>query len=189
LRDATLADYLAGTPLERASRLVSEGAPDLILDPTTQNYHAGGAGLRALAAHCQRTIKPDDWQQVSAMELEQARAAAPAQPYSRLLWYYAIAASNGALLPGLDPNARYKLSRWPQIEREFAKHFRIATFMLKQLSTLGEVVEGSGATLADVIDFVNAYYAIGFIETDMAKPADAEAKGGVLSRLRNPFGR
>ncbi|MEO8672059.1 MAG: hypothetical protein ABI411_12150 [Tahibacter sp.] len=190
-RDSTLIDFLTGASLLLPARLQTAGAPDLVLDPATQSYHAAGAGLRALTPHCQRLVRKADWQEMSKAELDHAKAVAPAQPYSRLLWFYTLAVSNGQMLPGLDANARYKLNKWPQIEREFAKHFRIATFMLKQLSTLPEIVDGSGATLADVIDFVNAYDSIGFVDNDIAKPADpADAtKGGMLSRLRNPFGR
>jgi hypothetical protein len=191
-RDTTLIDFLAGSQLSGPARLSTEGAPDLILDPKTQVYHAAGTGLRALAPHCTRKLKPEDFHPITGADLDRARASAPAQPYSRLLWFCIVNASGGQLLPELDNNARYKLNRWPQIEREFAKHFRIATVMMKQLSTLAEIAEGSGASLVDVTDFVNAYHAIGSVDNDMAKPGDAAAdagKGGMLSRLRNPFGR
>ena len=63
---------------------------------------------------------------------------------------------------------------------------------MKELATLTGIADAATAPLPDVVDFVNAYYAIGFVDSDMAKPGDAAAdagKGGVLSRLRNPFAR
>ena len=58
---------------------------------------------------------------------------------------------DGRLRAGLDPHATYKLSRWPQSEREFPKHFRIATVMLKQAHLLDEIASESGAGVADVV--------------------------------------
>jgi hypothetical protein len=57
---------------------------------------------------------------------------------------------------------------------------------------LTEVAEQSGATLPDVIDFTNAYNAIGYIETEGTATAEAPTRdtgrGAILARLRNPFG-
>jgi len=121
------------------------------------------------------------------------QAGGKGQPFARLLWLAHALGSNGQLAPGLPGNGRYKLSRWPQIEREFPKHFRIATVMMKQPATLGEVAEQSGATLSDVIDFTNAYHATGYIDIEGAPSSAAPAqrdtgRGAILSRLRNPFG-
>ncbi len=190
-RETTLADFLTVAIPAGPVRLTTDGAPDLLLDPATQCYHATGSGLRPLAAHCTRSVSATELAPVSGADLDKARIMAPAQPFSRLLWFCTLGASSGQLLPGLDPNARYKLNRWPQIEREFPKHFRIATVMMKQLATLAGIAEAANAPLADVIDFVNAYHVVGYVENDMPKPAEnmPEAKGGMLSRLRNPFGR
>lgn len=188
-RELTLVDYLTSTPLAAPSRLVTPDAPDLVLDPATQTWHSAATGLRALAPHCSRTIKVSDWQELSPAEFAAAKGANP-QPYSRLLWFYTVNRSKGELLPGLDRGAKFKLAKYPQSEREFAKHFRIATFMMKDYATLADISDASGAPLGDVVDYVNAYYAIGFVESDKPRFGEAvDAKGGMLSRLRNPFGR
>jgi len=173
-------------------RLRSAGAPDLVLDPHNKVYYAEGS-VRTLAAHCARVLTREDWHEVDPAEMAQLQAGGKGQPYSRLLWLAHALGSNGQLAPGLPGNGRYKLSKWPQIEREFPKHFRIATVMLKQPATLGEVAEQSGATLNDVIDFTNAYHAAGYIEIEGAPAATPAAqrdtgRGAILSRLRNPFG-
>ena len=93
--------------------------------------------------------------------------------------------ARGELLPGLDRVARYKLGRYPQSEREFAKHFRISTFMMKDFASLEEIAEASGAALADVVDYVNAYTAVGFVENDRVRYDATDARG----KLRNPYAR
>jgi hypothetical protein len=190
-RERRLADWLADGALTSAVRLCATGAPDLVLDPQTKTYFADGA-LRALAPYCSRVIAADEWQPLPAAELVELQAGGKGQPFARLLWLCHALGSNGQLDPALDINARYKLARWPQIEREFPKHFRIATVMMKQAATLTEIAEQSGATLADVIDFTNAYNATGHIETEATPAAPPAARdtgrGAILARLRNPFG-
>jgi hypothetical protein len=191
-RERRLADWLADGASLVAMRLHSEGAPDLTLDPHNKVYYADGP-LRALAPHCNRVLAREDWQEVDAADLAGLQAAGKSQPYARLLWLSHALGSHGHPAAGLDINAKYKLSRWPQIEREFPKHFRIATVMMKQPATLSEVAEQSGATLADVVDFTNAYNATGYIEAEGVRAPAAgtqrdTGRGAILSRLRNPFG-
>jgi len=191
-RERRLADWLADGAMVAPVRLHSDGAPDLVLDPHNKTYYAEGS-LRALGAHCARVLAREDWHEVDPAEIAKLQAGGKGQPYARLLWLAHALGSNGQLAPGLPGNGRYKLSRWPQIEREFPKHFRIATVMMKQPATLGEVAEQSGATLADVIDFTNAYHATGYIEIEGAPSTAAPTqrdtgRGAILSRLRNPFG-
>ena len=191
-RERRLSGWLADGALTAAVCLRDAGAPELALDPAAKAFHADGT-LRALATYSTRMIAREDWLPLDAADLSRLRAAGKAQPYARLLWLCHALGSNGHLAPGLDINAKYKLARWPQIEREFPKHFRIATVMLKQPATLTEVAEQSGATLADVIDFTNAYNATGYIEIEgAARAAETTARdtgrGAILARLRKPFG-
>ncbi|MGH8041042.1 MAG: hypothetical protein ACREPN_03245 [Rudaea sp.] len=192
-KERRLHDWLAEHALAAAVRIRSADAPDLVLDPGHQTYYAEGT-LRALAPHCGRIVAPEELHEVNPVELARMQASGKGQPLTRLLWLSHALGSAGHLAPGMDINAKYKLGRWPQIEREFPKHFRIATVMMKQPATLNEVAEQSGATLADVIDFTNAYYAAGYMEVDGAPVATEPAaqrdtsRGAILSRLRNPFG-
>ncbi|MEP6485076.1 MAG: hypothetical protein ABJB01_11555 [Rudaea sp.] len=185
-----LCDWLADGALAQAMRLELDGAPVLTLDPGNRTYYADGTG-RALAPYFQSVITLDVWQPVEYAELAALQASGKGQPYSRLLWLHHALGSNGHLVSELDIEAKYKLSRWPQIEREFPKHFRIATVMMKQPATLTEIADQSGANLADVIDFTNAYNASGHIEMEpvVAAPVTRDSgRGAILSRLRNPFG-
>lgn len=184
-RELSLADFLTGAPLPGPARLVTDGAPDLLLDPANQSWYSSATGLRPLAPHCARSLTNGDWQLLNAADFAAAKGSLTAQPYSRLLWFYTLHRSRGELLPGLDRVARYKLARYPQSEREFAKHFRISTFMMKDFASLEEIAEASGAPLADVVDYINAYTAVGFVENDRVRYDATDAKG----KLRNPFAR
>ena len=184
-----LADWLADGALAQAVRLTTDSAPELILDPGNKTYYADGTA-RALTPYFKRAITLDEWQPLEYAELAALQTSAKGQSYSRLLWLFHALGSNGRLTHDLDVDAKYKLSRWPQIEREFPKHFRIATVMMKQASTLTEISDQSGATLADVIDFTNAYNATGHIEMEpvIAAPVTRDSgRHAILSRLRNPF--
>ena len=139
-RERRLSDWLIDGALNAPMRLREDGAPDLVLDPAAKAFHAD-ASLRALAPYCARTITREQWQDVNPAELATLQAAGKAQPLARLLWLCHALGSHGHLAPGLDINAKYKLARWPQIEREFPKHFRIATVMLKQPATLTDIAE------------------------------------------------
>jgi hypothetical protein len=188
-----LGDWLADGALVAAVRIHSAGAPDVILDPGHRTWYADG-NLRALTPHCGRVITHEELHEVNPVDLARIQASGKGQPYARLQWIAQALGSGGHLARGLDINAKYKMSRWPQIEREFPKHFRIATVMMKQPATLTEVVEQSGASLEDVIDFTNAYHAIGYIETESSQSAAAAGaqrdtgRNAILSRLKNPFG-
>ena len=155
-RDPRLSDYLAPAALAGPVKLQLDGAPLLVLDPNSQTY-VGSATLKPLLAYVQAIIRQEDLISVDPAELVQLRAGQGGpQPFQRLVWLLGYAGGNGNLLPGFDMNARFQLAKWPQTEREFPKHFRIATVMMKGPALLTEIAEQSGATLAEVTDFVNA---------------------------------
>lgn len=167
---STLADYLLGDHLEAPAMIARTGLPALIIDRSNDRYY-GGLTLKPLLPYCQGRIERSEWKPVPEKELASLRASGSGLPLSRLLWLYTLGTSNGvALLPGLDANSRFKLLKWPQIEREFPKHFRIATAMMKAPALLVEVSDFAGAGLNEVIDFVNAYAAIGVVCPENQSP-------------------
>jgi hypothetical protein len=183
-----LADFCTPAALPQPAKLERAGMPTIIVDTASEAYFASGATLKPLLGYCSGTIARTDWQSISASELDAARAAGML-PLSRLVWLHTLANSHGHLLDGLDVNARFRLTRWPQIEREFPKHFRIATVMMKGPATLTEIADQSGSSIADVADFINAYATLGTVEPEGAQASAAAAGeasgGGLLSRLRN----
>src|SRR3546814_16470166 len=90
-------------------------------------------------------------------------------------------------LPGYDPDGCYKRNKWPQTEREYPRHFRIATAMMKGPATLAEIAGASGMPVADVADFVNASLATGFADiapNTPPEPAEPAKPTGLFGRLR-----
>lgn len=182
-RPRPLLDWLAaGGPGHRFA--LRDGDVELLVDPVAQQYH-GPALLKPLAGLAAAEFsadalgpEPEDWD-------ARASAAGAAQPLSRLLWFAGLQAGHGELLPGFDPGARYQLLKWPQTEREFPRHFRIATVMMRGPATLDEVAAASGVPLAEVVEFVNASLATGFARPEQSdEPAPPAARQGLFGRLR-----
>jgi len=185
----TLREYLGGNLLGGPATFSIEGAPPLTLDPKEKVFHAAGP-LSALAPYCKEALPQSGWKRVTTTELAQLRTTQRAQPYSRLIWLAALERSEGRLASHLDPGGRYKLKRWSEIEHENPRHMRIATAM-KEPAKLNEIATASGAPMAEVFAVVSAYDAIGMVDVERRLPRhDAPSRpGGLLSRLRKPFGK
>lgn len=163
-----------------------DAEPLLAFDPHAFTY-AGGNALKPLAEHCLREIPTDAWEALSSAEYDRLKQQlGGTQPLSRLRWLAGLYAHDGRLAPELAGSTRFKLGKWPQSEREYPKHFRIATALLKQPGSIEELATASGASPADVADFINACHAIGIIEAEgVTAPAAGEpARGSLMSRLR-----
>lgn len=187
-RDPMLADYLQPGALPGPVKLQLGDAPPLVLDPQTRTF-LGPSALKGLLPYGKAVIRKADWVAVTPHDLERLKAElGGVQSFLRLQWLAGLVAYEGKLAPGYDPNQRYKLLKWPQIEREFPKHFRIATAMMKGPQLLTEIAEASTVPLAEVTDFVNANLATGMAEMEMPAapmdPAASATKGGLLGRLR-----
>ena len=185
-RDPVFSDWLAPQALSGKLRYQRDGGPVLLIDADARQYHGPG-GLKPLADYFAGNVRAEDFAPADAQEwnAEAGKLGAP-QPLARLAWYGGLQAGGGNLLPGFDPQGKYHLTKWPQTEREFPKHFRIATAMMKGPATLQEIAEASGVPVSDVADFVNANLATGFAEqwTEPApEPTDAQ-KPGLFGRLR-----
>ncbi len=185
--DRTLASWLAGNGLDRRVRLQRGDAPVLLLDPRSKVYH-GPATLKPLTACFEGTLLIEDFQTPDAAvwEAEAAKLGA-AQPLARLQWLGGLLAGDGELLPGNDPNGEYRLTKWPQTEREYPKHFRIATAMMKGPSMLDDIAAASGVDRAEIADFINANLATGYAERVLPavpEPESATRPGGLFGRMR-----
>ena len=138
------------------------GAPLLVLDPASQTY-AGGSALKVFLPYAEAVLREGDFTHIDQIELAaHVKQLGGSQPWARLAWLAGLAVGKGMVLPGTNPNAKFKLVKWPQSEREFPKHFRIATVMMKGPAQLTEIADQSGASLAEVTDFVNANLATGY---------------------------
>ena len=181
-----LAGLLRPGALSGVVRLQITDAPELVLDPASQTY-LGGSALKPLLPYCAAVLRDADLHPVAPADLPALAASlGGSQPWSRLAWLCALSGGNGALMPGVSPNDKFKLLKWPQTEREFPKHFRIATVMMKGPASLTDIAELSTTPLGEVIDYVNACLASGVAEAEAGSPptADAAKGGGLLGRFR-----
>jgi hypothetical protein len=178
-----IADLLVRRPPTRAMRVTGS---ELVVDPERDTYYADDA---------LKPLKEALEQDVSALQALDAGAVATARqrkpyPLARLRWFAGLVATPGVLAHGLRDEERYKLARWPQTEREFPRHFRIATAMMKEAATPADLAASSGVPLPEVIDYINASKAAGWlaIERDEPPPGEEEtAKGKGLGRfLKTP---
>jgi len=158
-----ISDYMPANMLGGPVRLHSPGAPVLALDPGTQTY-SGSASLKPLLPYVEAVIRENQLEAISHTEWEEIKAAGGgAQPYMRLLWLCGLVVGKGNLLPGYAANKKFVLTKWPQIEREFPKHFRLATVMMKGPALVSEIAEQAGVPESDAADFVNAGIVTGHV--------------------------
>jgi hypothetical protein len=164
--------------------------PTLLIDTNAQTWH-GPSALKLVAPAIAGTVEEDAFEPVDDDNWASEHAAAgESQPLQRLAWLAGLVSGQGALLPEHDAAGRFALTKWPQTEREYPKHFRIATAMMKGPATVSEIAEASSVPAADVADFINANLVTGFAENvpePTPEPVDASKKssGGLLGRLRN----
>jgi hypothetical protein len=184
--DPTLADWFAPGALTGRWRYERDGA-GIVFDADARIYHGPG-GLKPLAALFEGVVHRADLQPLDQDAWTSATTGlGAAQPLARLQWYAGLLSGHGALLPGTDPDGSYRLTKWPQTEREFPKHFRIATAMMKGPATVAEVAASSGVPAQDVADFINANLRTGYAELVSATPPDSgetPKPAGLFGRLR-----
>jgi hypothetical protein len=185
-RDPVFSDWLAPGKLSGRLRYQRDGGPTLFIDADARQYH-GPAALMPLEGYFDgATVDARDFAPVdqAAWAAETGKLGA-AQPLVRLSWYGGLVEGKGEMLPGFPADAEYHLTKWPQTEREFPRHFRIATAMMKGPATIAEIAEASGVPAADVADFINANLATGFAERYVEPDPEPEPpKSSLLDRLR-----
>ncbi len=182
---ATLAEWLSSGRLGGRLRY-RHGGTSVLFDTATRQYF-GSATLKPMAPLFEGKVAQNDFEKVDdAIWTEQIASLGDPQPLARLVWFGALLAGKGTLIGGQDPAARYHMLKWPQTEREYPKHFRIATAMMKGPSTMDELAAASGVPVTDVADFINANLATGFAEAYREPEPESEAPKptGLFSRLR-----
>ena len=185
-----LALALATGTFSSPRKLIGPDGAELVVDPGQNAYHFESTSLKPLAALLEQPA--DAWTPIYSEALKAARVANPAQPLGRLRWYAGLVATPGILGRKLVRSERYKLSRWPETEREFPKHFRLAKEMVKDFVTVDEIVAASGMPHEEVVDYFNACFADGRLEaTPKAQEGDATQQGSrrerLMARLNKPL--
>lgn len=173
-----------------ARKLTGPDGAELIVDPDHRAYYFESTALKPLEAILQQSAK--QWEPMYSEGLGAARAAYPPQPLERLLWFAGLVATPGILGRKLSRSERYKLTGWPETEREFPKHFRIAKALLKAPATVDEIAAESGMPYEDVVDYINASHAAGRLAaasaTQAAEPERSPSRGSrIMSVLNKPL--
>ncbi|HEU0306054.1 MAG TPA: hypothetical protein VFR30_03705, partial [Lysobacter sp.] len=107
-RDRTLIDWLAPGQLNGRVRL-QRGGTSVLLD-LDQHQYFGPSTLKPLASHVESVLQAGDFTTVDAATWNsETTMLGQSQPLSRLLWFCALQAGKGQLMPGFDPAARYRL--------------------------------------------------------------------------------
>jgi hypothetical protein len=185
-RSTAFAHWLRPGALTGRARYQSGKAPELLIDFSQRQYY-GPATLKPLAEYFVATVGLRDFEQLDDRAWQSAIATLGAPlPLNRLQWFGGLLAGEGKLLPGYNPEGRFILGKWPETEREFPRHFRIATAMMKGPQTVAEIAAASNVPAADVVDFINANLATGFAEQpgEGAPTGGDTRSGGLFDRLR-----
>lgn len=185
-RSTAFAHWLRPGALTGRARYQSGKGPEVFIDFAQRQYY-GPATLKPLAEYFVATVGLRDFEQLDdkAWQAATAPLGAP-MPLNRLQWFGGLLAGEGKLLAGYNPDGKFSLTKWPETEREFPRHFRIATAMMKGPQSVAEIAAASSVPAADVIDFINANLATGFAEQpgEGAATAGETKSGGLFDRLR-----
>jgi hypothetical protein len=186
LRNTAFAHWLRPGALTGRARYQGGNGPEVFIDFTQRQYH-GPSTLKPLAEYFVANVGLRDFEQLDERAWQTGIAKLGAQlPLARLQWLGGLLAGEGRFLPGYNPEGRFVLSKWPETEREYPRHFRIATAMMKGPSTVAEIAASSNVPAADVVDFINANLATGFAEQvgEGTPPSEPGKSSGLLDRLR-----
>lgn len=183
-RNTAFAHWLRPGALTGRARYQHGKGPALFIDFAQRQYF-GPATLKPLAEYFATAVGLRDFEQLDDKAWQGAIASlGAAQSLTRLQWYGGLLAGEGKLLPGYNPDGRFTLGKWPETEREYPRHFRIATAMMKGPSTIAEIAAASSVPAEDVIDFINANLTTGFAEPAGEGGDPGDKSGGLLGRLR-----
>lgn len=170
-------------------KLTGPDGAELVVDPERNVYYFESTSLKPLSALLQQSAAT--WMPVYSEAMNTARAAYPAQPLERLRWYAGLIATPGILSRKLSRTERYRLSGWPETEREFPKHFRIAKVMLQDAATADEITAASGMSYEEVVDYINASSAAGRLEGAAGAQAQGSTapsrRGRLIAALNKPL--
>lgn len=184
-----LALDLARNTFSSARKLIGPDGAELVVDSERNRYYFESTSLKPLTALLQQPASA--WAPIYSEALKAARAANTAQALDRLRWYAGLIATPGILSRKLSRSQRYKLACWPETEREFPKHFRIAKAMLKEPATVDEIVTALGMPYEEVVDYINASFAGGRLAAPATDQGGETAQGsrriGLIALLNKPL--
>lgn len=171
--------------LKRGALLIRRaGLPPLLVDPVTDLFHSA-ARMCELEPYFLDPLEGHEYQRIGGTQLAALQSEHAGRPLARLRWLNAFLRSNGYLARHLDPSAHYRLKQWLPLDNDYRKQHRIALTLMRE-APLHLIARSAKAKMADVFDVVNAYDAMGLIETSR-KPASSDlANAFARARSRAP---
>ncbi len=162
--------------LKRGALLIRRpGLPPLLVDPVTDAFHSS-ARLPELEPYFLEPLNGHEYLRIGGQQLAQLQREHPPRPLVRLRWLNAFLRSNGWLARHLDPSALYRLRQWLPLDNDYRKQHRIALTLMRE-APLHIIAARAKARMADVFDVVNAYDAMGLIETRRQSGAIPSGEG------------
>jgi hypothetical protein len=158
--------------LKRGALLIRRaGLPPLLVDPVTDLFHSA-ARMCELEPYFLDPLEGHEYQRIGGTQLAAMQNEHAGRPLVRLRWLNAFLRSNGYLARHLDPGAHYRLKQWLPLDNDYRKQHRIALTLMRE-APLHIIARQAKAKMADVFDVVNAYAAMGLIETSR-KPSSSD---------------
>jgi len=169
--------------LKRGALLIRRaGLPPLLVDPVTDLFHSA-ARMCELEPYFLDPLEGHEYQRIGGSQLATMQNEHAGRPLVRLRWLNAFLRSNGYLARHLDPSAHYQLKQWLPLDNDYGKQHRIALTLMRE-APLHIVARRAKAKMADVFDVVNAYAALGLIETRRQAGGDAAVPTFARPRAR-----
>jgi hypothetical protein len=137
------------------------GVPPLVLDPKLDVFHSA-ATLAQLRLYCRQRFSRSAWKSVTTQRLREIREKLPARSFAQLRFLAALEASRGTLDPKLDPGGSFWLQGVLKLDDSLPQQQRILDAM-PEARRLNEIASASGASMAEVMDTVNALLAVGML--------------------------
>lgn len=110
-----------------------------------------------------------DISNISNTEISKLKERIKSSPLSELIWYSTLMGSNGYLNKDINEQTLLHLNRWPNFKTliHLPRHITLAAFMTKNTCTLEDVSKQTLIPLDDIISFVNANKAMGYLDIDI----------------------
>ncbi len=162
-----LIDYIAAGYIQSAVEIDVPGLSSIAIDPVNDRYF-GPTSLKPLIDYGTEKIPSSAIKPASALY----NRSDSEFPLHRLVWLLGLASGKGQLASHVTTFTSFRLNRWPETEREFPKHFRIATMMMKGPTSISAICSTTGLDMSDVIDYINAGLAIGLITAENGRSDD-----------------
>ena len=160
----TLAKWLDAGQIMQRGKFTRD---DLVLyvDMINKTWHSS-APLKSLEHFFFGTINDGDFTPLSLGQWStEVKALGAAQSLDRLQWLGALLDSSAISKYEQHPFDKYQLIKWPQIERDYPRHFRIAKMMMmKGPNTLHRIANMTGINADEVACFIHAYKQHGYID-------------------------